>query len=95
MLLAPSLPYGFPSASFAMKIRIFGLILLRFFPPAKLSLFVLSQIKILQSNGMDYLLTWNCAHIANAVMRPKVEDIYRGLGYEPSIICTPQELMEG
>ena len=44
-------------------------------------------------NGMDYLLTWNCAHIANAVLRPKVEAICRELGYEPPTICTPQELM--
>lgn len=46
-------------------------------------------------NGMDYLLTWNCKHIANAVMRPKVEAVCRDHGYEPPIICTPQELMEG
>ena len=46
-------------------------------------------------NGMDYLLTWNCKHIANAVMRPKVEAVCRKHGYEPPIICTPQELMEG
>ena len=53
------------------------------------------HIAVATANGMDYLLTWNCAHIANAVMRPKVEDICRGHGYQPSIICTPQELMEG
>ena len=46
-------------------------------------------------NGMDYLLTWNCKHIANAIMRPKVEAVCRKYGYEPPIICTPQELMEG
>jgi len=53
------------------------------------------HIAVATVNGMNYLLTWNCAHIANAIMRPKVEDICRGYGYEPSIICTPQELMEG
>ena len=46
-------------------------------------------------HGMEYLLTWNCTHIANAVMRPKVESVCREHGYEPPIICTPQELMEG
>lgn len=45
-------------------------------------------------NGMDYLLTWNCTNIANAAMRPKIEAVCRQHGYEPSIICTPQELME-
>ncbi|ETW95174.1 MAG: DNA-binding protein [Candidatus Entotheonella gemina] len=45
-------------------------------------------------HGMEYLLTWNCTHIANAILRPRVEAICRSLGYEPPTICTPQELME-
>jgi hypothetical protein len=42
----------------------------------------------------DYVLTWNCTHIANAVIRPKIEDACRQLGYDPPVICTPEELME-
>lgn len=45
-------------------------------------------------NGIEYLLTWNCTHIANATTRPKIEATCRALGYEPPIICTPQELTE-
>lgn len=45
-------------------------------------------------NGMDYVLTWNCTHIANAVFRHHIEAICRSVGYEPPVICTPQELME-
>ena len=52
------------------------------------------HIAIAAVNGMDYLLTWNCAHIANAVMRAKIEMVCRRYGYEPPVICTPQELME-
>ena len=52
------------------------------------------HIAVATVNGMDYLLTWNCTHIANAVMRSKVESVCRKHGYEPPIICTPQELME-
>ena len=44
--------------------------------------------------GMDYLLTWNCAHIANPAFRPKIEQLIRSFGYEPPVICTPQELIE-
>ncbi|MEN8215120.1 MAG: hypothetical protein ABFS56_01830 [Pseudomonadota bacterium] len=44
--------------------------------------------------GMDYLLTWNCTHIANATIRPKIEALCREFGYEPPTICTPQELGE-
>jgi len=31
----------------------------------------------------------------NTTMRPKVEAVCRLHGYEPPVICTPQELMEG
>jgi len=52
------------------------------------------HVAIAAVNGLEYLLTWNCTHIANAIMRPKIEAICRSCGYEPPIICTPQELME-
>ena len=45
-------------------------------------------------NGIEYLLTWNYKHLANAGMRSKIEAACRGLGYEAVIICTPEELME-
>jgi len=50
------------------------------------------HIAVATFGGMDYLLTWNCKHIANAILRPKIENICRQCGYEPPIICTPQEL---
>ncbi len=43
-------------------------------------------------SGMDYLLTWNCKHIANAKMRNQIEKVCREAGYLPPIICTPEEL---
>ena len=46
------------------------------------------------TSGIDFLLTWNCKHIANAIMRSRIERICRASGYEPSVICTPEELME-
>jgi hypothetical protein len=44
-------------------------------------------------HGMDFLLTWNCAHIANAELRDSIERVCRDCGYEPPIICTPDELL--
>lgn len=44
-------------------------------------------------HGMDYLLTWNCTHIANAVIFRSVERACRAVGYEPPVMCTPEELM--
>ncbi|MDX9987360.1 type II toxin-antitoxin system VapC family toxin [Thiothrix unzii] len=51
------------------------------------------HIAVATVHGIDYLLTWNCKHIANAVTRPKIEWICRETGYEPPVICTPLELM--
>lgn len=45
-------------------------------------------------HGIDFLLTWNCRHIANAAMRQRIEGICREGGYEPSVICTPEELSQ-
>lgn len=53
-----------------------------------------AHIAIATTNAMDYLLTWNPKHIANATVRGKVEALCRSEGYEPPIICTPEELME-
>lgn len=52
------------------------------------------HIGVATLNGMDYLLTWNFKHLANATIRYKVEQACRDEGYEPPIICTPQELLE-
>ena len=52
------------------------------------------HIAVAVVNGMDYLLTWNCTHIANASLRSQIDTVCRSNGYEPPIICTPEELME-
>jgi predicted nucleic acid-binding protein len=43
-------------------------------------------------HGVKYLLTWNCAHLANVVLRPQIEAVCRAAGYEPPLVCTPEEL---
>ena len=52
------------------------------------------HIAIAVSNGVDYLLTWNCAHIANAAMRRAIDDVCVASGYRPTVLCTPEELLE-
>lgn len=51
------------------------------------------HIAICAVSGMDYLLTWNCAHIANAVLRGEIESVCRNFGCTPPRICTPEGLM--
>ena len=52
------------------------------------------HIAIATVNGIDYLRTWNCAHIANAALQQQIEAICRSAGFDPPTICTPQQLME-
>lgn len=52
------------------------------------------HIAIAATAGIDYLLTWNCKHIANAVIISRVNRVIRTFGLEPPLIYTPQQLME-
>ena len=45
-------------------------------------------------HGMDYLLTWNCKHIANAQIQGKLAEISLDFGYELPILCTPMNFSE-
>ncbi|MBL8792327.1 MAG: type II toxin-antitoxin system VapC family toxin [Planctomycetia bacterium] len=51
------------------------------------------HVAIAAVHGMDYLLTWNCTHIANATLRAPIEAVCRERGFEPPAICTPDELL--
>ena len=52
------------------------------------------HIAIAVVGGADYLVTWNCTHLANAAMRLRIEEVCRSAGYRPVVICTPEELGE-
>jgi predicted nucleic acid-binding protein len=51
------------------------------------------HIAIAASHGIDFLLTWNCKHIANAEMTDRNTEICRSHGIKCPVICTPEELM--
>ena len=59
--------------------------------PVKAALDAL-HIAVAVAGGMEYLLTWNFKHLANATMRNQIERKCRSRGFEPPIICTPEEL---
>ena len=50
------------------------------------------HIGIAASHQVNYLLTWNCRHLANATMRGTIDAVCRSAGLEPPVICTPEEL---
>src|SRR5262249_56056407 len=52
------------------------------------------HIAIAATQGIPYLMTWNCRHLANATMRPLIEAVCARSGFKAPIICTPEELLE-
>jgi MinD superfamily P-loop ATPase len=52
-----------------------------------------AHVGLAAANNMDYLLTWNCAHINNPVLRRRIEDACGYCGLVCPVICTPYELM--
>ena len=62
--------------------------------PGKASVDAL-HVAVATVNGIDFLLTWNCTHIANAALQHKIEAICSAAGYNPPVICTPEQLMDG
>lgn len=52
------------------------------------------HIGICAIHNIDFLLTWNCRHLANAMTRKRIENTVQAQGYRCPVICTPEELME-
>ena len=53
-----------------------------------------THIALAVVHGIDYLLTWNCRHIANARIRARILDLVRKHNFKETVICTSEELME-
>jgi hypothetical protein len=51
------------------------------------------HIAIASYHAVDFLLTWNFKHLANAHFIPKVRTIVENSGYRFPQICTPEELI--
>lgn len=51
------------------------------------------HIAIATVHKVDYLLTWNCKHIANLEVLPRIADLRENMGLVLPIICTPEELL--
>ncbi len=43
---------------------------------------------------MDFLLSWNCRHVANAAIQPRLRRLAEAANYTLPVICTPEEMME-
>ena len=52
------------------------------------------HVAIAAVHGVEFLVTWNFRHIANATARRRVEAVCRDSGIDPPVLCTPEELTE-
>lgn len=43
--------------------------------------------------GLTYLLTWNCKHIANPALEPRLERACRLRGFHLPVLCTPASFL--
>lgn len=51
------------------------------------------HVAVAAMHGVDYLLTWNCRHLANARIMRRIESVCQAHGRRMPIICVPEELM--
>ena len=51
------------------------------------------HVAIATTQGMDFLLTWNCRHIANAEVMDRLEAVCLEVGFHMPTLCTPEQLM--
>ena len=51
------------------------------------------HIAIATAHGVDYLVTWNCRHIANPEIQRGIASYLEQIGAVLPFICTPEELL--
>lgn len=73
-------------------IQIAGEIMSRAILPPKAQVDAL-HIAAVAHHRIKYLLTWNCRHIANAKILPRIHEVLGDLNVPIPIICTPEELL--
>lgn len=54
-----------------------------------------THIAIATVNTIQFLLTWNCTHIANPVIQRTIRRLSHGMGFMPPTIVTPEEILGG
>ena len=52
-----------------------------------------AHVAVSAVHRIDYLLTWNCKHLANAQIARRIAVVCEKLGHKMPTICTPEELM--
>src|SRR5262249_52954812 len=82
----PALALTETSESLTRTIMAAGILPTQAFPDA-------AHVAVSAVHAVDYLLTWNCKHLANAQIARRIALVCEKLGQRTPIICTPEELM--
>ena len=51
------------------------------------------HIAVASVHKIDYLVTWNCKHLANPRNWRRISDCVAKFGYRATVICTPEDLI--
>ena len=51
------------------------------------------HIAVASVHQIDYLVTWNCKHLANPRNWRRISDCVAGFGFRATVICTPEDLI--
>lgn len=51
------------------------------------------HIAVASVHRIDYLVTWNCKHLANPRNWRRISDCVAGFGFRATITCTPEDLI--
>lgn len=84
---------GFPTLDVTDEAADLAQIYLEELPLPRKALADALHLAVASMNGMDYLLTWNCRHIARGSVKRLLPSVNAARGLSSPTICTPEELM--
>ena len=86
---------GFPYLELTEKVEKIARIYMEKMCIPKKALRDAAHLAVASVHNIDYLVTWNCVHLANGEIIKKLLKINEKLSIKTPVICTPEELMEG
>ena len=84
----PTLEVTADAQDLAKAIMAAGMLPPKAFPDA-------GHVAVCAVHAVDYLLTWNCKHLANAQISRRIAVVCEKMGHKMPVVCTAEELMGG
>lgn len=85
---------GFPHLELTERVEQIAQIYMEKLSLPKKALRDAAHLAVASVHNIDYLITWNCVHIANGEIIKKLLKLNEKLKIKTPVICTPEELME-